>query len=142
MKEKGIFNFKEMYRSKFYCLILRFCVLRKNTYSHDLKGELAARKKTRTTYNHDELRERLIRELRLLLYAKTPLEHWKCLRDNFQPDCCYFKLSSFYSNSEIVTKKLMLKVYLKKISGDSSPRSTVSSLKPGSATRLFVFHFC
>ena len=83
-----------------------------------------------------------MKELRLLLYAKTPLEHWKCLRDNFQPDCCYFKLSSFYSNSEIVTEKLMLKVYLKKVSGDSSPSSTVSSLKPGSATRLFVFHFC
>ena len=93
-------------------------------------------KKTRTTYNHDELRERLIKELRLLLYAKTPLEHWKCLRYNIQPDCCYFKLSSFYSNSEIVTEKLMLKVYLKKISGDSSPRSTVSSLKPGSATTV------
>lgn len=50
--------------------------------------------------------------------------------DNFQPDCCYFKLFSFYSNSEIVTEKLMLK----KISGDSSPRSTMSSLEPGSAT--------
>ena len=44
-------------------MILRFCVLRKNTYSHDLKGELSARKKTRTTYNQDELRERLIKEL-------------------------------------------------------------------------------
>ena len=38
-----IFNFN--FQIFNYCLILRSCVLRKNTYSHDLKGEIAARKK-------------------------------------------------------------------------------------------------
>ena len=85
--------------------------------------------KKRTTCNHDELRERLIKELRPLLYADST-RALEVFGDNFQPDCCYFKLFSFHSNSEIVTEKLMLK----KISGDSSPRSTMSSLEPGSAT--------
>ena len=96
---------------------MKYCGLNKNTYSRDL----AARKKNEPPAITMNLEKGLLRN------STRALE---VFGDNFQHDCCYFKLFSFYSNIEIVTEKLMLK----KISGDSSPRSTMSSLEPGSAT--------
>ena len=108
-------------------------------------------RENKATYNHEGLWERLIEKMTPVLNNKKDSTRalkvftWLLHAIIFhfcpwQPHYCYFKLFHFIAIVKLWLK--MQNVYLKKISGDSSPRSTASSLKPGSATRLFVFHFC